>query len=318
MNSQIGIFLIAALKLTMFLYPSGKAEEYPDIETLGLVQQEFIEEHNNDATPNFLMKRARLGVSGEIREDVYVELIGGALEPPNNAPALVNAFADFRVHSLFKIRAGQFVVPFGHEGPQLIFQNPAIERSRAFRTTNTYNMVRDVGFNISGKSSLWGYEAAWLNGSGANLSDGLEATDFMGRLFLKPIENLKIGASGNYSESRLPAKTETLRYGGDFSWEPGDFLLHGEYFHRTDENGSEEHSVNSAFLLAGYTLAEDFQPIVRGEFSEGETIGQDDLDFYSVMPGFNWYYADPSRLAINYDIREGQDNLLTLQMQYVF
>ncbi len=107
-------------------------------------------------------------MKGTITDRITVNLIGGYVEPPNNTPRLVNAFIDFDIHPLLQLRTGQFLLPFGIEGPQPIFLNPSIERSNAIRRLNTFSMFRDVGIQISGHYSIFDYAVALVNGKGAN------------------------------------------------------------------------------------------------------------------------------------------------------
>lgn len=121
-------------------------------------------------------------MEGALSDKIRGNVIGGFVEPPQNTPKLVQAFMDYRVNQYLSVRAGQFLIPFGLEGPEVITLNPAIERSLAVRRLNTFSMFRDIGIQASGNISRINYAIAFVNGAGANQREQINPKDIVGRV----------------------------------------------------------------------------------------------------------------------------------------
>ncbi len=297
---------------------------YPSYKIGGFLQQQFITDQTAGSADRFTIHRARIGVSGDITERIKVNFIGGYAEPPNNTPRLVNAFVDFDLHPLLQLRAGQFLLPFGLEGPEPIILNPAIERSTAIRRLNTFTMFRDIGVQVSGQRSIFSYAAAVVNGAGANQTDQADPKDLMGRFGIRLADDLSVGASGHMGEYQPdPASGDhqsRYRFGLDISYTGNPLFLRGEYIHRQDDlGGGNSVKMNGGYLLGGYKVTDDLQAIARIEYFEPGTAA-DDEKFTGFTLGANYYFEGHTRLSVNYEVREDElnpalGNMLTVQMQ---
>lgn len=301
-------------------------ESYPNLQPAGFLQQQFVEGPLPDDPPRFMIKRARVGVAGSITNRVQVNLIGGGLEPPNGTPRLVNAFVDFDVHPLLQIRTGQFLVPFGLEGPEPIPRNPAIERSVATRRVNDFRMLRDIGLQVAGKIAPANYKVAVVNGGGANLSEETNPKDVLGRIGVAPFELIEVGVSGHYglrTTARSPtAHNRVLRWGVDAAIHADPFFLRGEYFTRIDEENSlGERVQRGGYVLGGYRFTDHWESIARIDVHDPNTDRDGDL-FTALTLGASYYISDPTRVAVNYEIREDEltpetGRFLQVQIQIV-
>lgn len=304
--------------------PSESEESLPSFEFGGFLQQQLIIDQTSDSPTRFSIHRARLGMKGTITDRITVNLIGGYAEPPNNTPRLVNAFIDFDIHPLLQLRTGQFLLPFGMEGPQPIFLNPSIERSNAIRRLNTFSMFRDVGIQISGHYSIFDYAVALVNGKGANQPEQIEPKDIMGRLGISLTDNIKMGVSGHlgyYQPDPASDNHESrFRAGIDAGYEKNPVFIKGEYVIRQDDQptGNKE-KMNGGYLLGGYQFTNNVEIIARYEYFEPNTSSNDD-HLTAFVIGANYYFVGNTRLSLNYEFIEDRlnpirDNMLTVQMQ---
>lgn len=297
---------------------------FPDLKIGGFLQQQFSADQTDGVSDQFLIKRARVGATGFITDKISVNLIGGFLEPPDRKPALVNAFIDFDIHPLFQVRTGQFLLPFGLEGPEPIFLNPAIERTMAIRRLNTFRMFRDVGVQIGGRSSVINYKIAVVNGEGANQAEEFNPKDVMGRIGVTPFEDFEIGGSlhiGQYQPVTASEDHEDrFRAGADISYRGNPVFFRGEYMIREDDLGNGNSiKMNGGYLLGGYKFSDQFQGIARYEYFTPNTDA-DDLEYTAISIGANYYFTGNTRVSVNYEIRDDKldsdlGNLLTVQMQ---
>lgn len=290
----------------------------------GFLQQQFIIDQTSGSPARFSTHRARLGVTGKITDNISVNLIGGYTEPPNNTPRLVNAFIDFDIHPLLQVRTGQFLLPFGLEGPEPIVLNPAIERSTAIRQINTFSMFRDVGVQLSGSRENLNYAVAVVNGTGANRPEQIDPKDVMGRVGLSITDDIEIGLSGHYGHYQTDPSTNSsearYRAGADLHYEGDPVFMRAEYIVRQDDLPEGDNlNLNGGYLLGGYHLNDNVEAIARIEYLEPNT----DLDedhYTSLTAGLNYVFTGNNRLSLNYEFRNDRfnpttGNLLTLQMQ---
>lgn len=297
---------------------------YPDLKLGGFLQQHFTIDQTSGSPARFSIYRARLGVTGSISDRIRVNVIGGYVEPPDRTPRLVNAFIDFNLHPLFQVRTGQFLLPFGLEGPEVIVFNPAIERTMAIRRLNTFAMFRDIGVQVSGGQSGFRYAVAVVNGEGANQPEQFNPKDVLGRIGWSPVEHVVVGVSGHVGQYRpIPSSGEhesRFRAGIDVSYTGDPLFFRGEYIVREDglPDGSSR-NMRGAYLLGGYRFSETFETVARYEFFDPNTSSDDDL-LTGVLMGVNYYLIGNTRLSLNYEFRDDRlnpelDNLLTVQMQ---
>lgn len=325
--------LLALLATTMALFAASEhvqaqqqqeAPSLPDYNIAGFMENQFTYDGFSGDPASFSIYRARAGFAGQLTERISVNLIAGALEPPDRNPQLVNAFVDFSIDPTLQLRAGQFLVPFGLEGPEPIFLNPAIERSLAVRRMNPLRMFRDIGLQVSGAAESVNYAVALTNGVGANLPDRLDAKDIMGRIGWTPVEALQIGVSGHMgwfeAAGGSDQELQRLRLGLDGEYRMQALRMRGEYQLRSDEQpGGDDLQQHGGYLLGAYRMQQDWEVLLRLDIHDPDT-GSDETELTAITAGLNHYFDGNTRLSVNYEYRDDRavdtsGGLLLVQMQ---
>ena len=278
---------------------SKAQSSYPDLQPAGFVQSYFSASDMAADPVNFSIARARMGVKGNISENIKLSFIGGAVEPPNNSPALVNAFADFTIHPLFNIRAGQFLMPFGLEGPEPIIKNPAINRARPTKQLNTLRMFRDIGVMTYGKYEFISYSIAVINGNGANVTENRYQKDVLGRLDFSLTDDLMAGVSGHLGtfESDPYKKLSRQRWGAHAEYKSNPFHFRGEIMlHDRELNPDTRNQDVGGYLLGKYKIDEKWEAIGRWDYHAPDNVN----DIYQgVTLGTNYQLSGLSSLSLN-------------------
>ena len=307
-----------------FESPDNDAITLPDYRIAGFIQQQFVVDESPDSPARFSTHRARIGISGQVTDRIRVNFVGGFVEPPSRTPRLVNAFVDFDVHPLLQIRTGQFLVPFGLEGPEVITFNPAIERSTVIRRTNTMNMFRDVGVQLSGRHSGLSYAVALVNGTGANNAEQIEPKDLLGRVGYNIISSVNVGVSAHLGQYRpdpaVDINEARYRLGADISYSGDPVFFRAEYVYREDKRtDASALQMNGFYVLGGYHITGRIQGIARFEYLDPNSDGASD-ELSIITLGANYRFAGNTRISANYEIRDDKlnpdlGNVFTVQMQ---
>lgn len=298
---------------------------FPSVEPVGFVQQHFSLDNIKDNPVQFSIHRARLGVRGSFSEKIKYNFVIGAVEPPNRSPALVNGFFDISIHPFFNIRTGQFLVPFGLEGSEPVFLNPAIERSLPARSLNTYRMFRDVGVNIYGRYSIVNYSLSVINGKGANITESIDSKDVLLRLNFNLTENFIAGLSGQTGKYETDSFDifSRKRFGTHFEYIDinSKNRFRGEFIYLDKQTKTNMNEISmGGYLLYGYKISGKLESIHRLEYYQPNN---QDYTYYGLTLGGNYLLTDKARLSLNcigYTETGSFKNIqyhLNVQLQYV-
>lgn len=296
--------------------------QYPQFRAVGFLQQQYFDDGTERRSSQFTIHRARVGIAGRITDRISVNIVGGAVEPPDRTPRLVNAIVDINIHRLLNVRMGQFLVPFGLEGPEAIIFNPAIERSTAIRRLNTFTMFRDIGVQLSGRYSILSYAIAMVNGAGANPTMNTPNNDFAGRVGVEPVNGFELGVSGHfgYFQSQPGDTHRRNRIGFDFNYDHDFLLIRGEYIIRREGSSSNDYITRTGgYILGGLSIGNNWELIGRVELYDPDTSADND-HYRGITLGGNYYIKGRTRISVNYEFRTDDNfpdlgNLLTVQMQ---
>lgn len=296
-----------------------------DWQPVGFVQQHFFIDNIEDNPSYFSIHRARIGISGNLNKKINLNFVIGALEPPDRKPAMVNAFADFSIHPLFNLRTGQFLVPFGLEGPEVITLNPAIERAYPTRQINNYRMFRDIGLMLQGTYLFINYSFAALNGTGANVPENIDPKDFVFRTIFTLSPDIKAGFSaqtGKFENTEgVIRNRQKWAVHSEYDFDSG--FLRGEFIKQyTDRDPEPEKTVSlGGYLLAGYRVSDEINFISRYEYySPGNDAT---YKYHGVMLGVNYFFNSRTRFSVNGTgstftrIGNNMQYVMNMQLQFV-
>ena len=295
---------------------------YPDLQPAGFFQGHFSAYDHANRPSEFSIHRARFGFAGDISNNLQLNLIVGAMEPPNNSPALVNAFADFTIDPLFNLRAGQFLLPFGLEGPESIIKNPAIERAVSTRRMNPFRMFRDIGAMAFGTYDFVSYRVAVVNGNGANLAETQGGKDILGRMDFDLTDELMAGFSGHVGtyEAGPYEQLNRQRWAIHAQYQNNPLLVRGEMMlHDREINNTTREQSHGGYLLAKYKMKNKWEVIGRWDYHNPENT---DNTYRGVTLGTNYQLSGLSSLSLNGTVYTEHDGssphyMLNIQLQLV-
>lgn len=376
MKNLIVLIISAFLLMPSFMNAQACMEPASDegISIIGFIQPQYEylfagqdQQGKRLDESSFYFNRARLGVTGNIPYDFSYYLMTEISPTLNGArniqpPLLLDAFISYnRFAPYVKVSAGQFKVPFGIELPQPCHKLYTINRSMV--VANLVDPWRDLGVMVSGGTgdlSILGtktknaisYSLGVFNGGGLNKKDDNINKSIVGRIALKPIDLVTVGAS--YRFTKLPPQTEGVteedtrqRLGLDLELNYKNFIVQGEYVYGAD-NGSyttgggcggevEVHQGSKKrdgfFVQALYMTPWKVQPVVRYErFDPNMEMAADQIGFLPgeglqnvITYGLNYFFNEKVRFQVNYLYRaeetgklEVKNDMLLTQFQIVF
>ncbi|MCF8304747.1 MAG: OprO/OprP family phosphate-selective porin [Bacteroidales bacterium] len=301
---------------------SKEQASYPDLQPAGFLQTHFSAYDIAERPANFSIHRARFGFTGYISKNIRLNLIAGTVEPPNNEPALVNAFADFTIHPLFNLRVGQFLLPFGLEGPEPIPKNPAIERAFSTRNMNPFRMFRDVGVMAYGEHEWMNYSLALVNGSGANILENANPKDLVGRIDFSLTETIMAGVSSHIGTYETPSfeKLDRKRWGAHAEYKNNPIYLRGEIMLNDQEIAPDTREQSlGGYLLGRYKIAKKWEAIGRWDYHEPDNP---DNVYQGITLGTNYQLIGASNLSLNGTVYTEDDSntlhyMVNVQLQLV-
>jgi len=246
------------------------------------------------------VRRMRFSLAGEIIKNLKAKV---AIDLVRN-PVLIEAQLDAAFSEFAGLRFGQFLVPFGVESAVSTADLDTINRSQPVdklapgRDVGT--LGRDVGVALTGKISLFDYTVGLFNGTGANKADTNDKKDFAGRLGVKPLEFLSVGASlykGSYNPAVGTPSTRRDRTGFDAGATFGDVSLKGEFVWALDDATDKR----GWFAQAGwFVLPKTIQVLAKFDsFDKNVSAANDRTSLYTF--GLNWFIADRTKLQVNFE-----------------
>lgn len=179
----------------------------------GLVEYQYSGQKDKEAN-TFDLRLVRVSLDGRIAGDFYWKAqmqINGNTATKGSSPRLVDLFAEWQKYGFFKVKAGQFKLPFTFENPMhpidqgfmSYSQNVSCLSGFSDRSGQHSSNGRDIGVQLQGdflknKSgrNLIHYQVGVFNGQGTNHKDVDQRKDVIGGIWVSPVKGLRIGAFG--------------------------------------------------------------------------------------------------------------------------
>lgn len=291
--------------------------QIPEINLGGFIQVLYTGYEN--AIDEFKVNRARVKVSGNLDEDINYTLLLDAAA----TSILYQASIDLTYLKWAKLRAGQFKTPFSNEYLTSSSKWDTIYLSKVVDDLAT---KYDIGLQISGDWSYFGYALGVFNGEGRNNPDENNNKDMVGRIFVKPIKGLELGASHCQGRSGVDRLNKD-RTGGYLAFIHDPLSLKGEYIYAMDESIDEEDgSIDKIdrygwYAQLAFKVVPELQALVKYAFYDPDyDISGNNLE--TATFGLNWFFHKNAKLQLNYlcelEDEEVDDNVYASQLQVIF
>lgn len=258
------------------------------------------------ATDTFRLRRAEIKFSGEITPEVlWAVMIDPAQlrEDLTRKSPLQDFLIILKPNKQLSVNFGQFKVPFGMEGLESSAKLDFIERS-ALTSQFKWADYRDVGVTLNGDfNSSNGIKiqsaVGIFNGEGQNKLDANDPMDFVGRLVIKPTENLHLGVAHYNGEKGTSTDNSHSRTGAEIKFIQNALTLYGEYV----TGKSSGKSKKTYYLAAGYKLSETYQVVAKYDWYDPDTDNKDD-DKSETTIGLNYFIEKHNaKVQLNYCLK---------------
>ena len=306
----------------------------------GYIQTQFEAGNAPDsrfsANDRFLIRRARLNLSGSIYQDFAFKLEGefGNSNLKNNASyraQATDAYLEWTRYNFAKIRVGQFKTTFGYEQLQ---SDPLLTFAERSIASDVFTISRQVGASVSGDyyNKRLGYTFGAFNGPASNngFNDNEKFT-YSGRLTGTPWKgkiggwesSLSFGVNGYISKDNAVSLTnfgfdsvaggavddlftgDRRVWGADTQFHTGPFDFVAEYFrgHFKPKDAIPVKQLNAdGFYVSGaaFLVPKKLQAAVRFETVDpNKSVSGNSSDVWSF--GLNYYIKDHDvKLQLNY------------------
>lgn len=278
-----------------------------------------------DDQSTFRLRRVRMSIAGEFGAKIDYKF-----QAELSSFKLLDAYVNYKPFESFKIKAGQFKVPFTIENPDysptkmILMDYPmVIDRlagnSEKVGDTTLKNTGRELGINFHGTllNKMLQYDLAIINGAGLNTTDNNKSKDVVGRLKFMPCKGLTLSGSyywGEYGDTFYGR--ERWAFGG--AYDKGAVIVRAEYV--GGKTGFEEFELKSDgwYLLGGYRFSDGKWAVAaRYDTFTENTDARDDSTQTNYTVGVAWKPIKNIRLQGNYVMEDHAvgDNRNVVMMQ---
>ncbi|HNW44424.1 MAG TPA: porin [Elusimicrobiales bacterium] len=263
---------------------------------------------SNGVADSFSMRLARLVFTGKPNADWSYQFQVDATANPS----LLDAYLDFSREKLlpepftFKVRAGQFRIPFSLESLSPDSELDTINRAQVVNTLSPGRDLgtkgRDIGAYAQLTAAPWRIKkfieltAGQFNGEGANAADKNHYKGLALRAVVNPSEHFSFGVS-DYEGNRFSTATASNRTGLEAAVYYGPASFKAEYIRGRDTATKKE---GWYAQLAVYALPKTLQAVAKYDVYDPDTKLSGNRTAVSTA-GLNWFFTEGMRLQTNYE-----------------
>jgi len=285
----------------------------------GYTQAEYT--HWTEGREGFRLRRARVGLKGDVLNNVNYKLQIDAVK----MPILLDAQIKISFVPCAKLTFGQFKVPFSLENLTSSSSLDTINRSQTVEKLCPGRDIgaqgRDIGVTFGGQFSRIEYIIGVFNGSGINKADCNDQKDIVGRVVFNLSSAFIFGLSyynGKYSPYPEAPVVKRNRTGMDVSLVQGRLSVKGEYiFARDDKTNRYGWYVQGGYFFASKKI----QTIIKYDSFDTKNTRRGRIDVITF--GINYFFTEKTKFQINYEYQKGKsgaisNNAILAQLQAGF
>ncbi len=238
------------------------------------------------------------------------------LMPEFVSPTLYEYYAEWMPSSAFKLRGGQFKVPFTLENPISLVNLESVQNTRT--VSSLAGMGTDVGVNNGGgrdigvqacgsfakvgNHDLIQYAAGIFEGTGINMKENNNVKDFAGTLAVQPVKGWRIAGGLYAGQSPYVKAGESTsanhvrnRWALSSDYTSDRIYARAEWVHGND-GGIERKGVYG--MGSYYFIPKKVNAFARLDHYENDkSLDQKVMDYSA---GVNYYFAPLCRFQLNY------------------
>ncbi len=257
----------------------------------------------------FLMKRVRLGVSGNAIDNVAYKVEFDLLKGKNN-DLLTDAFLKFTHFPQANITIGQFKIPYSEE---YLISSSAIDTIERSLPVTSMSSEYDRGIMIDGNflDKRIYYGVAFVNGTGGNKSDDNDSKDWVGRIVFAPWANssnalsgLKFGTAYQTGQQNTGAnKEDRIRTDIMLKYQYKNLKTLAEFLTQEIEKGTTKTKSDGYFVQCAYNFPisneHSIEPVFKYEVYDPNTKTSNDTQSIFTA-GLNYYFGKNVKFSTNY------------------
>lgn len=265
LQATLLVLLSAVFSLCISVFAQEAKVGHGSLTLDGLVQvwYDYTPDRSQKNGDTFRLRRTEFKFSGIVKPDRIKYFL--LLDPASVPSTLIqDAGVAYAFPFGVEVHVGQEKAPVSEEGLRPTPQVDFVEKSIL---ALTFGEQRNIGLQVWGQKKRGEVRLAVINGTGRNQQDNNRNKDFVGRLVVKPVPEISLGASGYTGRSTIG---DSLRFkkwsvGGEAGLDWRNWRLRGEILRghggKDDKNQTQEGV--SGYLR--YTYQEKIQAAVRVE-----------------------------------------------------